>query len=50
MYMMFSMLVNAIFSIVAMVIRMDASIAETTQLACCANQCLCVVSSSELLC
>ena len=32
---MFSMLVNATFSIVAMVIHMDADIPETTQLSCC---------------
>ena len=35
---MFSMLVNATFSIVAMVIHMDAAIPETTQLAHCLNQ------------
>ena len=54
MYMVFSTLVNfnfqLMFSIVAMVIRMDASIPETTQLACYLNQCLDVVQSSELLC
>ena len=38
------------FSIVAFVIHIDAAIPETTQLACCLNQCLCVVYSIVLLC
>ena len=43
MYMVFSTLVIAMFSIVAMVIRIDSSIPETTQLACYFNQCHYVV-------
>ena len=42
------MLVNATFSIAAMVIHKNAAIPETAQLACGLNQSLYVVKSSEL--
>ena len=49
-YMMQAMSVNATFSVVSMVIHLDAAVTETAQLACCLTQWLCVVQSSELQC